>query len=297
MINSSCEVLGSASSCKRAFVTGGSGFSGGYLVRHLAQDGWEVHALSRQGQVQIEDPPATTWYLYDGSYQSISAAIQQARPEVVFHLAAYVQTEHQPEDIDALNDANLRVGMYLLEAMSKCGVTKLINTGTYWQHLDNEEYNPVNLYAATKHAFEAIVDYYCRAHALRAITLKLFDTYGPRDQRKKLIPLILKAIELGEAIDMTEGFQKISLVHVLDVCQAYTQAASLLSGSGGHDRFGLFGDNSMSIREVVAILERKFQRALVVNWGALVSPPRQMQTLPTLRRLPNWSPTRHIADC
>ena len=83
MINSSCEVLGSASSCKRAFVTGGSGFIGGYLVRHLAQDGWEVHALSRKGKVQIEDLPATTWYLYDGSYQSISAAIQQASPKIL----------------------------------------------------------------------------------------------------------------------------------------------------------------------------------------------------------------------
>jgi len=296
MKNSNQSNLNGDRSIERALITGATGFIGGYLVRVLADAGWEVHALSRNPQGQLGEEPRITWHRYDCSYQSAYLAIQQAKPSVVFHLASLFLPEHQSDQIDALGDANLRLGMHLLEAMRKCGVTKLVNTGTNWQHLNDEEYNPVNLYAATKQALEAIIDYYCKAHSLCAITLKLFDTYGPGDQRKKLIPMILEAIEASLALNMTEGLQQISPVHVLDVCEAYKGATLLLDEPGKHSKYGVFADRSLSIRQIVAALEVKQKKTLVANWGARASQPRQMQMPPQVPRLPNWKPNLEFPD-
>ena len=67
--------------------------------------------------------------------------------------------------------------------MKEVGVKILVNTGTSWQHYENKDYSPVNLYAATKQSFEAILQYYVEVASLKAITLKLFETYGLDDPR------------------------------------------------------------------------------------------------------------------
>jgi nucleoside-diphosphate-sugar epimerase len=281
---------------KRALLTGATGFIGGHLVSWLENDGWKVHALSRRAPEKIAQGASTIWHHYDGNYQSVHDAIDHAKPYVVFHLASLFLNEHKPEQIDDLINANLRFGTHLLEAMNKCSVNKLVNTGTNWQHLNNAAYDPVNLYAATKQAFEAIIDYYCNAHSLSAITLKLFDTYGPGDTRKKLIPMIVEAIEADRALNMTEGLQKINLVHVQDVCEAYKSATLLLNESGKHTRYGVFVDQPLSIRQIVAALEGKQRKKLVAIWGARASESRQMQTPPRLLSLPNWKPNLRFPD-
>ena len=67
--------------------------------------------------------------------------------------------------------SNITFGTQLVEAMVANGCYQFVNTGTSWQHYENDEYNPVNLYAATKQAFEDILRYYVETSALRVITL------------------------------------------------------------------------------------------------------------------------------
>ena len=93
--------------------------------------------------------------------------------------------------------------------MTVNGVSKIINTGTFWQHYENREYSPTCLYAATKQAFESILHYYVEAKFLMIITLILFDSYGPSDPRPKLFSLLQEARQSEKVIAMSPGEQKI----------------------------------------------------------------------------------------
>jgi nucleoside-diphosphate-sugar epimerase len=95
---------------------------------------------------------------------------------------------------------------------------------------------------------------------------------------------------------MTDGLQQINPVHVLDVCSAYEMAAKRLIRPGIHERFGIYAERSMTIREVVAKLEERQAKTLAARWGWRPENPRKMEIPPKLQQLPNWSPKKSLTE-
>jgi nucleoside-diphosphate-sugar epimerase len=255
-----------------ALVTGATGFVGSHLARHLVREGWQVHIVTRSDSKLIDAPEfkQMTNHVHDGSTQGMVACVAQAKPDVVFHLASLFLLQHATKDVESLVQSNVLFGNQLLEAMKVNGVSRIVNTSTSWQHYNNEDYNPVCLYAATKQAFEAILEYYVQACDIKAITLKLFDTYGSDDRRPKLFNLLNKAAKTGEPLDMSAGEQLIDLVHINDVTEAYVIAAQrLLDGQvSQHERYAVSSGQPLPLKALVQLYSEVSGQAVAVNWGA-----------------------------
>jgi nucleoside-diphosphate-sugar epimerase len=217
-------------------------------------------------------------------------AVIRARPTVVFHLASLFLSEHESKDVDSLIQSNILFGTQLVEAMVRQNVRWLVNTGTSWQHFINQEYSPVNLYAATKQAFEAILQFYVEANGFETITLKLCDTYGPEDPRPKLINLIKRVAMENQPLEMSPGEQRIDLVNVEDVIQAYILAAErLMTGEVlGHERYIVSSGQKIQLREVVRQVERILGRELPIVWGGRPYRNREVMLPWSDALLPGW---------
>ncbi len=284
-----------------ALITGASGFVGSHLARHLQQQGWQIHLLTRPNSVLpalLNDVPCQR-HAYDGSTDSVLQAVADSRPTVVFHLASLFLSQHQSRDVAPLMASNVLFGSQLLEAMQVHGVTRLMNTGTSWQHYQNADYNPVCLYAATKQAFEAVLQYYVAAHGLRAITLKLFDTYGPADPRPKLFHLLQKTAQAGQPLDMSAGEQLIDIVHIDDVCAAYQLAAQRLLNdlAQGHESYAVSSGQPLPLKDLVALYAQVTGQNVPINWGARPYRPREvMQPWHSGQPVPGWQPRIALAE-
>lgn len=257
----------------KALITGATGYVGSKLSQQLLANGWQVDVLVRTSGRTLPESLAhlVGQHIYDGSAQSALDAVAAAKPDVVFHLASMVIAEHQSDQITDLINSNLLFGTHLAEACIRNGVLRFINTGTYWQHYRSDEYDPVCLYAATKQAFEDILDFYADAFELRVITLKLFDTYGPDDPRPKLINLLVKALDSGEELGMSPGDQVLDLVHIDDVTNAYLLSAEQLLNdvsSVPHVRYAVSSGTPISVRQLVAILEKVSGKSVQAIFGA-----------------------------
>jgi len=291
-------------------VTGGTGFIGRALLERLLSAGWSVHCLHEPG---TEDAVADLVHrglhphpvLDDPSaWQADVAAL---RPDVVFHLASLFLAEHRAEDVEPLVRSNILFGCLLLDAATGVGCRRLVNIGTSWQHFEGPGYDPVCLYAATKQAFEDLAEYYVQARGLNVVTLKLFDTYGPGDTRRKLVPALIRSCRDGGHLGLSGGEQEVDLVYVDDVVRAIMTAAGMLverslrgdgsAGRGASECYAVETGEPVSLRGLVGLIETLTNARLDVTWGERPYRDREvMHPWSGGRRVPGWKPDVSLRD-
>ena len=275
---------------EKVLVTGATGFVGSNLCRKLLEQNFEVFILVRKSSKfdYLEDiKDKLNIVVWNGNIDELIGNLKEIEIKAVFHLASLVKIEHKKEEVEGLINSNILYGTKLLEAMKYSQIKIFINTGTYWQHYNSEEYNPVDLYAATKEAFEKIIKYYVEAEGVRCVTLKLFDTYGENDKRPKLINLLNKFADEGKELDMSLGEQKLDLVHIDMVTNTFIKAYELLKNNEEirNEVYGVSSGKQVSLREIIKNFEKETGKKLKINWGA--RPYRKREVMEPIKSLKN----------
>lgn len=285
----------------RVLITGITGYIGSNLARDLMKD-CEVYGLVREplNLTYIEDIKDQLQLLvYDGSYKSISVALKNCQPDVVYHLATHYTGDRGEENTSLLIESNITMGVYLLDAMASCGCDALVYASTVMAHYRGEIYCPLNLYAATKQAFSDLMRYYADAEFLRAVTLILSDTYGPGDKRPKVLNLIKQAAQTGEHIMLSNGEQDYDVVYIDDVVRAFRLAGEQLLQNHGwrNESFQISASKPLTLRQTVEQMLQVNGLALDAAWGG--RPPVKREIVRAVRKfpiLPGWRPEIALQD-
>lgn len=275
----------------RALITGASGYLGGHIVRQCRDRGIAVAALVRGDGAAETAAGAIPILLSDADWKNRAADFA---PDAILHTAAWSGIAHRPDDIDAIIDANIRLGAHLLDlASAQSRPPAFVWAGSFWQYAaGGSDYRPNSLYAASKQAFAAIADYY-RQRGLACLGLILHDIYGEDDPRRRLLNLIATALAAnGKPIDLTDGTQSISFVHVDDAARAFLHAAELLRADGAVRANGIYAvaGGAAPLREQIDALLRSGDDGSRLRWGGRPHPAGAIMTLPDLPSLPGWRP-------
>lgn len=274
----------------RVLVTGASGYIGHHVCLDALGRGWDVHALARAGS-DLRGLPVHRHDI-DASAASLDVALATVRPDVVMHLASMVKARPSPEEVGPMVEANVGFGARLLDAMTRHGCRRLVNASTYWVHDAAGGHDPNTLYAATKLAFERLIDFHARREGLAAVSLVLFDVYGPADWRGKLLGVLASAMREGRTLDMSPAEQVLDMVHVRDVAAGFALAATRLADApSGHGRFSLGGGDRRTLREIVELAARLRGVPVPARFGVRPYDPFQVMTpVASIERLPGWAP-------
>ncbi|MGX9758150.1 NAD-dependent epimerase/dehydratase family protein [Clostridioides difficile] len=271
---------------KRILITGGTGYIGSSLAEMLCKLGYEVHIIVRKESnlILLSDIKDTVKiHIFEGQTLELIDTIRKINPNLIIHLASLFIGSHTSAQLQEIIESNILFSTQVLEAASKSNTKYFINTGTHWQNYNDECYNPVNLYAATKEAFEIISKYYLQTSNMSMITLKLIDTYGPFDPRSKIINLLKKIHSTGEVLHMSSGEQELGLLYIDDVIKAYLVAIEKVQEMKPKEMesFLALPKEIHSLRSVVDIFQNVIGENLNIKWGKKPYRDREMMKVYT----------------
>ncbi len=219
---------------KRALVTGADGFIGSHITEMLVAKGYQVKALSQYNSFNnwgwLEDVnckdkiEVVTGDIRDPHYcKHITQDV-----DIIFHLAALIAIPYSYVAPDSYVDTNINGTLNICQAAKENGNIRVIHTSTSEvygtaQYVPIDEQHPLqpqSPYSATKIAADSMAMSFYNAFELPVTIARPFNTYGPRQSARAVIPTIItqiangaKEIKLGD-ITPTRDFN-----YVEDTCR------------------------------------------------------------------------------
>ena len=236
---------------KKVLITGADGFIGSHLVEHLIQTGYTVKAfvyynsfnswgwldtLPKEILSQIE--------IFTGDIRDpngVKVAMKDCN--IVFHLAALIAIPFSYHSPDSYVDTNIKGTLNVVQAARDLSIERVIVTSTsevygtakYIPIDENHPRQPQSPYSASKIGADCIAESFYRSFNLPITIVRPFNTYGPRQSARAVIPTIITQLLSGiESIKLGDLTPTRDLLYVKDTVDGFlkiSQSDSLI----GHD--------------------------------------------------------------
>ena len=224
---------------KIMLVTGADGFIGSHLTEMLLEEGYKVRALSQYnsfnnwGWLEGIDHPnleVVTGDVRDPHYcKHISRDV-----DTIFHLAALIAIPYSYIAPDSYVDTNVKGTLNICQAAKENGVRRVLVTSTsevygtarYVPIDEAHPKQPQSPYSATKIGADAMAMSFYNAFELPVVIVRPFNTYGPRQSARAIIPTIITQIANGATeIKLGDLTPTRDFNFVKDTCRGFIQLA------------------------------------------------------------------------
>ena len=195
---------------KKVLVTGADGFIGSHLTELLLEEGYEVRALSVYNSFNywgwLDDIKHPRLEVVSGDVRDAAFCRHITQGcETVFHLAALIAIPYSYVAPESYVDTNIKGTLNMCQAALDHNVRRLIVTSTsevygtarYVPIDENHPRQPQSPYSATKIGADAIAKSFYNAFNLPVTIARPFNTYGPRQSARAIIPTIITQIANG----------------------------------------------------------------------------------------------------
>ena len=301
---------------KQVLVTGAGGFIGSHLVERLVAEGVEVRALvrynSRGDQGLLESLPVEVLSeveVFWGDLRDANVVRKAVRgTQGVFHLGALVSIPYSYHTPDAYVATNVGGTLNLLQACLDESVDFFVHTSTSEvygtaQRVPMDEAHPLHAqspYAATKIAADQLAQSFYLSYGLPVATIRPFNSFGPRQSTRAVIPTIVGQALGGRGIRMGALEPVRDFTYVEDLVSAFVLMAREKGGIGEVINVG--SGTGISIKEVVRLVLRLTGRNAALEEEGLRLRPERSEVLRLVcdsskaRSILGWAPTHTLEE-
>lgn len=290
-------------------VTGAGGFIGSHLTERLLAEGAQVRALvhynalgSRGWLDTTPDHPALTVIAGDiADRGSVAQAVGEA--EIIFHLAALIGIPYSYHAPESYVRTNIIGTLNVLQVAQERGVERVFHTSTS-EVYGTARYAPIDEshplqgqspYSATKIGADKLVESFYLSFGLPVITIRPFNTFGPRQSTRAVIPTIISQCLAGkQRIQLGALTPTRDLNYVSNTVEGYLAAAQAPDVMG--ETFNLGSEREISIGDLASLIARLCGVEVIVESEAERLRPagseveRLLAESAKARRLLDWEP-------
>jgi NAD dependent epimerase/dehydratase len=297
-------------------VTGAGGFIGSNLVEYLVRRGARVRAFVRYnsrndfGQLETCDPAVLEEVeVFTGDLtnpEAVAGAVEGC--EAVLHLGALIPIPYSYRHPREYVAANIVGTLNVLEASRRAGVSRIVQVSSSEVYgtaqivpiPENHPLNPQSPYAATKVAADQLALSYWHAFGTPAVVARPFNTFGPRQSARAVIPTIISQALSRDLIELGDTRPSRDFLFVDDTVAGIARCAEV-SGIEG-EVFNLGTGTEISVGEVakrvLAVLGRDLP--IVTNAERLRPPSSEVERLVSdyskAKTMLEWTPETDFQD-
>lgn len=227
---------------KKVLVTGADGFIGSHLTEFLVEQGCDVRAFVYYNSFNswgwldaIPDMKIKRIEVFPGDIRDPHGVENAMKGcDTIFHLAALIAIPFSYRSPDSYVETNIKGTLNVLQSARKHGLKKVIITSTSEvygtaQYVPIDEKHPMqgqSPYSATKIAADRLSESFYRSFALPVVIARPFNTFGPRQSARAIIPTIITQLLAGDReIRLGNLSPKRDFNYVTDVCRAFLEIA------------------------------------------------------------------------
>lgn len=234
------------SECKKVLVTGADGFIGSHLVEELLAQGYQVKAFCYYNSFN-------SWGWLDSFPKEILAQIEiftgdvrdpngvriaMQGCDIVYHLAALIAIPYSYHSPDSYVDTNVKGTLNIIQAARDLNIERVLVTSTseiygtaqYVPIDEKHPKQPQSPYSASKIGADCMADSFFRSFDMPITIVRPFNTYGPRQSARAIIPTIITQLLNGfEEIKLGDLTPTRDLLYVKDTAKAFIEIAKTTS--------------------------------------------------------------------
>jgi len=283
---------------KRVMVTGASGFIGRQLCIKLKDLGSEIYGISRNGPKEFNE--INNWLIGDlADYDFTKSTISNVKPEIIFHLAAYVSGKRDLDVVLPTYHNNLSSTINILTASTELGIKRLVLSGSLEEPTTkDQEKIPVSPYAASKYASTIYGKMFNKLYGTPVTIPRIFMVYGPGKQNfEKLVPYVIRSLIRNEKPKLTSGTRQIDWIYIDDIVEGLMRMG-ITEGIEGK-AIDLGSGSQYSVKEVAQKIKNIIGGNTEIDFGEV--PDREFERirkadLGNTKKLLDWEPIIDIDE-
>ncbi|PKL41852.1 MAG: NAD-dependent dehydratase [Candidatus Riflebacteria bacterium HGW-Riflebacteria-1] len=297
---------------RKVVVTGAAGFIGSHLTEKLLAAGAQVKAL-----VRYNSRSDIGWLSHAIDNKSLSIVSGDVRDpflvksllegaDMVFHLAALIAIPYSYAAPQSYVETNINGTLNILEAARTHGLKKVILTSTSEVYgtalrVPIDEDHPLQAqspYSASKIAADMMGKAYASSFGLPVVIVRPFNTYGPRQSMRAVIPTIIRQALEGEQIRLGDLRPVRDFNYVGDTAEGFIAAANSNCQQG--EIFNLATGRGVSIAETVEIIGQLMLKKIEIQHDDKRQRPADSEVMRLIgnadkaKNLLNWQPQHSL---
>ncbi|MEK9657137.1 MAG: NAD-dependent 4,6-dehydratase LegB [bacterium] len=302
---------------KKVLVTGADGFIGSHLVEHLLEKGFVVRAfvfynsfnswgwLDKLDKNQLDNIETFSGDIRDPN--GVKEALKGM--DIVYHLAALIGIPFSYHSPDSYVDTNVKGTLNILQTARELGTERVLVTSTsevYGTALETpisetHPRQPQSPYSATKIAADCMTESFYRSFDLPVTIVRPFNTYGPRQSARAVIPTIITQLLDGkEVIELGAISPTRDLVYVKDTIEGFFRISQTRKTLGKD--VNIATQNDISIGDLAQLIINEINpKAKVISKEERLRPEKSevnqlLGSAEKCKQLLNWAPSISLID-
>lgn len=280
---------------KTILITGTSGFIGKLFLKDALRKGYHVIDILRFKNKKNKDLNSIRKN-FSKNYKSIffknnneiENKLYNLNVDFFINFATLYKNNHNHLEIPKFINSNITFPTIILDVIYK-KVKKIINFGTMMQHLNGKDYMPKNFYASTKSALEMIINFYALKNKnLKFYNIKFYESFSENDQRKKLIPTLIKNYQNNKKTKINSKKLELNVIHANDIIKS---VYIILRNSPKSGSYCLKQNKNIIISKLVSQLNQKLKKKIKIQYNDV-----KFDKIPKskIKLLKKWKPDRFL---